>query len=207
MEARLREAGFRLVAGVDEVGRGAFAGPLVACAVILPDDFDLPGLRDSKLCPARERQRLAREIRLQAVAFSLVRVSPRVIDRRGLHRANVWALGRAVRRLAPRPEYVLSDGFRLARLPVPSLSVRKGDRVAASVAAASIVAKVSRDRAMARLNRLYPGYGFDRNKGYGTDEHRRAIGRLGPSPVHRRSFQGVGPDPAPATPPDEEALG
>jgi ribonuclease HII len=193
MEARLRTEGFRLVAGVDEVGRGAFAGPLVACAVILPEVYDLPGLRDSKLCSALQRERLAREIHRQAIGVAFVRVSPQVIDRRGLHRTNMWALGRAARRLDPRPDYVLSDGFRLTRLPMPSLCIRKGDRVAASVAAASIVAKVARDRAMVRLDRRYPGYGFRRNKGYGTGEHRDAIRRLGPSPAHRRSFQGVAP--------------
>ena len=191
MEARLREAGFRLVAGTDEVGRGALAGPLVAGAVILPDSYDLPGLRDSKLCTRAQRERLAVQIRRQAVAWSLVRVTPAIIDRRGLHVMNMWALRRAVAKLDPCPDYVLSDGFRIKRLRVPSLSVKKGDRVSASVAAASIVAKVARDRAMRRLARRYPGYGFETNVGYGTGAHRNAIRALGPTPIHRRSFQGL----------------
>jgi ribonuclease HII len=191
MEAELRAAGFRLVAGTDEVGRGALAGPLVTAAVILPDDFDLPGLRDSKLCTRRQRERLSVEIRRQAIAFSLVRVTPRIVDRRGLHITNMWALRRAISKLRPKPDYVLSDGFRLKWLRVPSLSVKKGDRISASVAAASIVAKVSRDRSMRRLARAYPGYGFETNVGYGTNAHRDAIRALGPTPIHRRSFQGL----------------
>lgn len=191
MEADLRVAGYPLVAGVDEVGRGALAGPLLAAAVILPETFDLPGLRDSKLCPAQQRERLSAEIRRQAVAWSLVRVSPAVVDRKGLHVSNLWALRRAISKLDPKPDYVLSDGFRLKWLRIPSLSVKKGDRIAASVAAASIVAKVARDRAMRRLARRFPGYGFETNVGYGTNEHRDAIRTLGPTPIHRRSFQGI----------------
>jgi ribonuclease HII len=159
--------------------------------VILPDDFDLPGLRDSKLCTRRQRERLSVEIRRQAIAFSLVRVTPRIVDRRGLHITNMWALRRAISKLRPKPDYVLSDGFRLKWLRVPSLSVKKGDRISASVAAASIVAKVSRDRSMRRLARAYPGYGFETNVGYGTNAHRDAIRALGPTPIHRRSFQGL----------------
>lgn len=191
MEAELRAAGFRLVAGADEVGRGALAGPLVTAAVILPESFDLPGLRDSKLCTRQQRERLSAEIRKQAIAFSLCRVTPGIVDRRGLHVMNMWALRRAIGKLRPKPDYVLTDGFRLKWLRIPSLSVKKGDRISASVAAASIVAKVSRDRAMRRLARRYPGYGFETNVGYGTDAHRDAIRALGPTPIHRRSFQGL----------------
>lgn len=191
LERRLHAEGFTLVAGVDEVGRGALAGPLVVCAVILPVGYDLPGLRDSKLLTPLARARLAAEIRHQAVALRIVRVTPLSIDRHGLQRCNLRALRRAVARLRPAPEYALSDGYALRRLGIPTLSIVKGDRVAASVAAASVVAKVVRDRAMARLHRVFPAYGFDRHKGYGTGAHRDALRAHGPSPVHRLSFFGV----------------
>jgi len=117
-----------------------------------------------------------------------------VIDRRGLHKSNIRALRAAIARLDPRPSYALTDGFPVSRMPVPALSIKKGDRVSATVAAASIVAKVFRDRAMRRLHRRYPAFGFARNKGYGTAEHWRALRDVGPSPVHRMSFKGVGVD-------------
>jgi ribonuclease HII len=191
LEKRLHAEGFSLVAGVDEVGRGALAGPLVVCAVILPPDYDLPGLRNSKLLTAQQRGRIAAWIRDQAIALNIVRVTPGAIDRYGLHRSNLRALRRAVARLQPVPEYALADGYAPGRLPIPVLSVKKGDRVAASVAAASIVAKVVRDRSMVRLHRRYPAYGFNRNKGYGTREHWDALRLQGPSEVHRHSFTGV----------------
>jgi ribonuclease HII len=192
IERELRDNGFVLVAGVDEVGRGALAGPLLAAAVILPEDFVLPGLNDSKLLAPAVRERLAVEIRRQAVALSIVRITSRVIDRRGLGRSNQRALRAAIARLQPRPDYALTDGLPVPRMPVPALSIKKGDRVAASVAAASIVAKVTRDRAMRRLHRHYPPFGFKTNKGYGTSEHWAALRMHGPSPVHRLSFAGVG---------------
>ena len=192
IEVTLREQGFSLVAGTDEVGRGALAGPLVAAGVILPEDFDLSGVRDSKLLTPLARERMAAVIRERAIAISLVRITPQVIDRRGLHRSNLRALRAAIARLEPRPDYALTDGFPVKRMPVPSLGIKKGDRVSASVAAASIVAKVVRDRAMRRLHRKFPAFGFVRNKGYGTAEHWRALRDVGPSPVHRMSFKGVG---------------
>jgi len=194
IERQLHEQGFSLVGGTDEVGRGALAGPLVAAAVILPVDADLEGLRDSKLMTAKARERMAASIREHAVAISIVRVTPQVIDRRGLHKSNIRALRAAIARLDPRPSYALTDGFPVSRMPVPALSIKKGDRVSATVAAASIVAKVFRDRAMRRLHRRYPAFGFARNKGYGTAEHWRALRDVGPSPVHRMSFKGVGRD-------------
>ena len=192
IERQLRENGFALVAGVDEVGRGALAGPLVAAAVVLPEHYALPGLKDSKLLTPAARERLSRAIREQAVALSIVRITPAVIDRRGLQRSNQRALRAAIARLQPRPDYALTDGLPVPRMPVPALSIKKGDRVAASVAAASIVAKVFRDRSMRRLHRRYPAFGFARNKGYGTSEHWDALRREGPCPIHRMSFQGVG---------------
>ncbi|HXF37639.1 MAG TPA: ribonuclease HII [Actinomycetota bacterium] len=190
-ERLLRAQGFRLIAGVDEAGRGALAGPLVAAAVILPEGFDLDGIADSKALTPAQRARCYERIVREAVAVSVHRVTPARIDRRGLHRSNLWLLRRAVRALPIRPDYVLSDGFPLRRLGLPALSIRKGDAVTASVAAASIVAKVVRDRAMDRYHRRFPVYGFDHNRGYGTPEHRAALDRHGPCPIHRRSFQGV----------------
>lgn len=191
IEEGLRAQGFSLIAGADEVGRGALAGPLVACALILPVEHRIEGIKDSKLCTPEERERLSREIRSEAVGISLVRVMPKVIDKRGLHRMNLIALRRALARLEPRPDYALTDGFPVKRLPVPCLGVKKGDVVSESIAAASIVAKVARDRAMLRLHRKFPQYGFRTNKGYGTAEHREALKRHGPSPVHRMSFWGI----------------
>ncbi|HEV2686876.1 MAG TPA: ribonuclease HII [Actinomycetota bacterium] len=192
IERRLHDAGFGLVAGVDETGRGALAGPLVACAVILSEQAELPGLRDSKLLTPLARARLCVQIKEQALAISIVRVPPTSIDRRGLHRSNLRALREAAMRLRPAPEYLLVDGYPIRRVPFPCLSIKKGDRVSIAVAAASVVAKVTRDRLMVNLNRRHPGYAWDENKGYGTREHWRALDKLGPSPHHRLSFYGVG---------------
>ncbi|MQB00597.1 MAG: ribonuclease HII [Actinobacteria bacterium] len=191
MEERLAAAGFERVAGVDEVGRGALAGPLIAAAVILPVEARLEGLRDSKLCTARQRERLARQIHEIALAVSIVRVQHWRIDREGLQRCNLQALRKAVKGLGTEPDYLLIDGFRMKRLPCPGLGVKKADAVSRNVAAASIVAKVHRDRIMSRYHRRFPDYGFSSNKGYGTRHHWKALERLGPSPLHRRSFFGV----------------
>lgn len=191
MERRLNEAGFSRVAGVDEVGRGALAGPLVAAAVILPPDAEIPGLRDSKLCTRLQRERLAEQILCLALASSVVRVQPSKIDRAGLQRCNLQALRRALKNLSLTPDYVLIDGFRIKRLRWPGLAVKKADAVSKNVAAASIVAKVYRDRSMRRYHRRHPQYGFSTNVGYGTSEHWAALQRFGPSPIHRLSFYGV----------------
>jgi ribonuclease HII len=190
-ERELRGQGFHLVAGVDEAGRGALAGPLVAGAVILPEGFDLEGIDDSKKLTATQREVAYERIVREAVAWTVKRCMPTRIDRRGLHRSNVALLRRCVVSLPVEPDYVLSDGFPIRRLPVPNLSIKKGDAVTASVAAASIVAKVTRDRMMDRYHRRFPAYGFDHNRGYGTAEHREAIRRLGPTPIHRYSFKGL----------------
>jgi ribonuclease HII len=191
MEARLADGGFERVAGADEVGRGALAGPLVAAAVILPPGTHLEGLRDSKMCTRRQRAALVEQIEEIALAVSIVRVRPDRIDRVGLQRCNLDALRRAVRGLDVDPDYLLVDGFRLRRLPVPALAVKKGDTVSTSVAAASIVAKEHRDAIMRRYHRKYPRYGFSSNVGYGTRHHWRALKQHGPCPIHRRSFYGV----------------
>ena len=190
-ERRLRAQGFALVAGVDEAGRGALAGPLVAGAVILPPEFEIEGLRDSKLLSAAQRADWFERIRAQAVSVAVCRAFPRRIDRRGLHVSNLALLRRAVYALDVRPDFVLMDGFALPGVRIPHLSMRKGDMVTASVAAASVLAKVTRDRIMDRYHRRFPQYGFDQNRGYGTGSHRAAIARFGPSPIHRMSFKGL----------------
>lgn len=190
-ERGLREQGFSRVAGVDEAGRGALAGPLVAAAVILPEGFDLDGIADSKVLTANARDEGYERIVRDAIAWTVCRCTPTRIDRRGLHKMNLWLLRRCVTTLPVEPDYVLTDGFAVRRLPMPNLSIKKGDAVTASVAAASIVAKVTRDRMMDRYHRRFPAYGFDRNRGYGTKEHRDAIREHGPSPIHRYSFKGL----------------
>ena len=139
-----------------------------------------------------QREGLAVRIEEQALAVSIVRVRPGSIDRRGLHRSNLWALRQAAVRLDPSPDYLLVDGYPIARAPFPALSIKCGDKVSTAVAAASIIAKVTRDRTMRRLDREYPEYNFADNKGYGTPEHWDALREHGPSPVHRLSFNGVG---------------
>jgi len=190
-ERQLRERGFRTLAGVDEAGRGALAGPLVAAAVILPDDFDLDGIEDSKLLTPKQRREAAARIRDRALAISVRKAMPGRIDRAGLHRTNLALLRRALRTLPVLPEFVLTDGFPIKRLGLPSLALRKGDVVTASVAAASVIAKTTRDRMMDRYHRRFPEYGFDTNRGYGTERHWEALWRFGPTPIHRRSFNHV----------------
>ena len=190
-EAELRRQGFVRIAGADEVGRGALAGHLVAAAVILPDGFDRTGIRDSKLLTPGQREEQYARIVVSCV-HTVRKIEPAVIDERGLHRSNLALLRRCIRALDEIPDYVLTDGFPVTRMPCPSLGVKKGDMVAASIAAASIVAKVTRDRIMRRLHRRYPDFGFRDNKGYGTPEHWAALDRFGPTPVHRLSFAGVG---------------
>jgi ribonuclease HII len=190
-ERRLHAQGFALVAGVDEAGRGALAGPLVAAAVILPEDFEVEGLADSKVLTPQQRDEWFARIRAGALSIGVCRAFPTRIDHRGLHVSNLFLLRRAIRTLDVLPEFVLTDGFPLRGVRLPQLSIKKGDAVTASVAAASVVAKVTRDRMMGRYHRRYPQYGFDRHKGYGTASHRAAIAEFGPSPIHRMSFKGM----------------
>jgi len=191
-ERALREQGFVRIAGVDEAGRGAFAGPLVAAAVILPQGFEVDDLDDSKMLTRGQREACFDRIVATGLPFVVRRIEPPVIDARGLHRSNLALLRRCVRALDPQPDYVLTDGFPVPRMPCPSLGIKKGDAVTASVAAASIVAKVTRDRIMDRLARRYPEFGFEHNRGYGTPEHLEVLDRLGPTPIHRLSFSAVG---------------
>lgn len=191
-ERRLHEAGFSLVAGADEAGRGALAGPLVAAAVILPREFDIDGLNDSKQLTPLQRQHWFDRIRAGAVAVAVCKAFPRRIDNRGLHVSNRSLLGKVVMRLPVRPDFALMDGFApKAFRAVPHVSIKKGDAVSSTVAAASVIAKVVRDRMMDRYHGRYPQYGFDRHRGYGTPSHRAAIARFGPCPIHRMSFRGM----------------
>ena len=191
-ERLLREQGFARIAGVDEAGRGALAGPLVAAAVILPEGFDLEGIDDSKVLTRLQREAAYERIADGAVAFAVRKIEPGVIDARGLHRSNIALLRRCVKALDVKPDYVLTDGFPVPRMPCLSLGVKKGDAVSASVSAAGIVAKVTRDALMRRVHRHYAEFGFEHNKGYGTAEHWEVLDRLGPTPIHRLSFAGVG---------------
>jgi ribonuclease HII len=192
-ERALRRVGLEPIAGVDEAGRGACAGPLVAAAAILPDGVrgQVPGLADSKLLTPRARERCYREILARALAWSVVIIEPEECDRLGMHVANVEALRRALARLEVRPSYVLTDGFPVDGLGVPGLAVWKGDRVAACISAASVVAKVTRDRIMVELHEVYPVYDFTTHKGYVTETHNAALEEHGPCEIHRRRFVNV----------------
>jgi ribonuclease HII len=192
-ETVLARAGFAPVAGIDEAGRGACAGPLVVAAVVLdPASIRrMPGLADSKLLTPQAREEAYAEVLRRAIDWHVVVIGADQIDATGLHVCNVSGMRRAFAGLRAVPGYVLTDGFPVRGLGVPGLAVWKGDRVTASVAAASILAKVSRDRMMRDLHERYPLYGFDRHKGYVTDEHVRALAEHGPSPVHRYSFVNV----------------
>ncbi|MCL5291779.1 MAG: ribonuclease HII [Actinobacteria bacterium] len=190
-EGRLWESGFYLVAGVDEAGRGALAGPLIAAAAILPKGCELAGLDDSKLLTPASRERLYGEITATAVAWSVVGVEHEEIDRHGLQRANLVALERSIEDLSVEPDFVLSDAFPLRNLEKPRLAVIKGDQLSLTVAAASIIAKVTRDRIMVDYHQLYPVYRFDEHKGYSTPLHKSLIREHGPCPIHRRSFAPV----------------
>jgi len=193
MERSLRRRGFSAIAGADEAGRGACAGPLVAAACVLPSGRRgrVPGLADSKLLTAAARERVYAEVVDRAVAWSVVVMPVADLDARGMHVTNIEALRRAVWNLDPGPDYVLTDGFPVPGLARPGLAVWKGDRVAACVAAASVLAKVTRDRMMLELHERFPEYDFAGHKGYITDVHSAALERHGPCPEHRMRFVNV----------------
>jgi ribonuclease HII len=189
LENALRRVGFVYVGGVDEVGRGCLAGPVVAAAVVLHPDRHIAGVCDSKLVPAVERERLHDQILRDAIAWAVASADPTEIDRINIHQASLRAMQRAVLSLAPLPDIVLVDAFRVPELPMAQRGVPHGDRRCSAIAAASIVAKVTRDRLMIELHSRDPRYGFDRHKGYATADHLHAVARFGYSEVHRRSFR------------------
>jgi ribonuclease HII len=193
LERALQRRGFRHVAGADEAGRGACAGPLVAGAAILPEGKrgEIDELADSKLLTPLARERVYDEVVKRALAWSVVIIPPAEVDQRGLHVCNLVAMRRALASLSTGPEYVLTDGFPVDGLGAPGLAVWKGDRVAACVAAASVLAKVTRDRLMVELDDRFPDYGFAEHKGYITDEHSAALTRHGPCIEHRFSYVNV----------------
>lgn len=195
-ERALERSGIWPVAGADEAGRGACAGPLVVASVILPPPSErlpeaLLAIADSKLLTPRKRDELFDEINKYALAVAVVRVSVEEIDSNGVHAANIAGMRRALLALAPAPQYVLTDGFAIAGVAIPGLAVWKGDQVSAAIAAASIVAKVTRDRIMVSLDSQYPQYGFAKHKGYITRVHEAALIEHRPSVVHRRSFANI----------------
>jgi ribonuclease HII len=229
LEARGYAKGFKQVAGLDEVGRGPWAGPVVAAAVIMPQGVTHPDVRDSKMIPATKREELALWVKQEAVAWAIGIVGPEEIDRINILRASLMAMSIAFGRLSPRPDLLLIDGSHTIPLPFlleqqsddegvlhrhsrqprifapfPSglprqTAIIKGDAVCHSIAAASIVAKVARDQIMTEMDERYPAYGFAQHKGYGSEAHADALKRLGPSPIHRRSYSPVWRAFGPAT--------
>jgi ribonuclease HII len=193
LERALRRRGFAHVAGADEAGRGACAGPLVAAAALLPPGRrgEIDELADSKLLTPAARERVYAQVLARAVAYAVVIIPPAEVDARGLQVCNLSAMRRALAGLAVRPDYVLTDGFPVDGLDAPGLAVWKGDQVAACVAAASVLAKVSRDRIMVELDGEFPQYGFAEHKGYATPEHSAALERYGPCAIHRFSYANV----------------
>ena len=190
-EEAAREAGFSIIAGVDEVGRGPLAGPVVAAAVILPESPLLPGVKDSKLMTPKSREEAFEAIRFEALSAAVGVVSRAYIDRFNILKASLEAMARAVRSLDPQPEFLLVDGIYPVSLPIPQQCLKKGDQVSLSISAASVVAKVYRDRIMTAYHDVFPAYGFAQNKGYGTPQHLEALKKYGPSPIHRLTFKRV----------------
>lgn len=187
-EKRAGEQGFSAVCGIDEAGRGPLAGPVCAAAVILPPDCDIPGLNDSKKLSEKKREALFPVIQEKALAFGVGWATAEEIDRVNILQATFLAMARAVEALPAPADYALVDGNRMPPLPIPGETIVKGDATSASIAAASILAKVSRDRLLRRLDEEHPEYGFAKHKGYGTQAHYEAIRKYGLLPEHRRSF-------------------
>jgi ribonuclease HII len=193
IESTLITSGIKRIAGVDEAGRGPCAGPLVIAAVILKDPFapELSEVRDSKELSETMREKLFDVVIEQALSYSIIEISVEEIDSFGLHKSNLEGMRRAINSLEVVPEYVLTDGYAIEGLAIPNLAVWKGDQVAVSISAASILAKVYRDREMVKLDSKYPGYGLAKHKGYITAAHTKALGELGVTDIHRKSFANI----------------
>jgi len=190
-ERNARSAGYARIAGLDEAGRGPLAGPVVAAAVVLPPDLFIPGVTDSKQVAEPERERLYDEIRGQALCFGIGIVDELTIDEVNIYQATIIAMERALQSLSLQPDYLLLDAMTLSRISIPQKSLIKGDCRSHSIAAASILAKVTRDRLMRDLHKKFPQYNFEKHKGYGTKEHLALIQKYGPCDAHRKSFNPV----------------
>jgi ribonuclease HII len=190
-EGCARASGFDSIAGLDEAGRGPLAGPVVAAAVVLPDGLLIPGLKDSKQVPEQDRERLFDKIQDQAICYGIGIVDERTIDDVNILRATIIAMERALETLMPRPDYLLIDALTLPHVPLPQKPLIKGDCRSHSIAAASILAKVTRDRLMLELHGKFPQYNFKNNKGYGTREHMALLRQHGPCDAHRKSFSPI----------------
>jgi len=190
-ERSTREAGYTRIAGLDEAGRGPLAGPVVAAAVVLPDGLLIPGVNDSKQLSEPERERLYSLVLEQALAYGIGLANEREIDDVNIYQATILAMERALQGITPQPDYLLIDALTLPRVSIPQLPLIKGDCRSHSIAAASILAKVTRDRLMRELHEKYPEYNFHKHKGYGTKEHMSLILRYGPCEAHRKTFQPI----------------
>ena len=188
MEYERRYADYEYIAGIDEVGRGPLAGPVVTCAVILPKDCDILYINDSKQLTQKKREELYEEITAKAISYGIGISSPQRIDEINILQANYEAMRQSIKNLSVIPDILLNDAVTIPEVRIPQVPIIKGDTKSISIAAASIVAKVHRDRLMVEYDKQYPGYGFASNKGYGSEEHVQAIKKLGPSPIHRKSF-------------------
>lgn len=188
-EREAKEQGYRWIAGTDEVGRGPLAGPVVAAAVILPEDADLPEIKDSKKLSEKQRETLNILIKEQAVAWSIAEISPEKIDEINILEASRLAMKLSVEDLKQKADFVLVDGIPNPRIEGPSRAIVKGDNRSISIAAASVIAKVYRDHLMEEYDKKYPGYEFAQNKGYPTESHMNAVRTIGPCPIHRMTFR------------------
>ena len=190
-EDELRSKGYNLIAGTDEVGRGSLVGPVVIAAVVLPPNFYLAKLNDSKKISAKVREKLFDEIKSAAISYSCVEVGVEEIDTINIYQAAAVGMYRAVSELTVKPDFVLTDAMKVDFGEIPSQAIIHGDALSASIAAASIIAKVTRDRLADEWSKIYPGYGFDKNRGYGTKLHRDAIKKYGPTEIHSKTFNPV----------------
>lgn len=184
-----RQDGYKRIAGIDEAGRGALAGPVVAAAVILPVDCEIDGLKDSKQLTPKQRSLLANEIRNVAISVGVSSVDNRLIEELNILQAALRAMAEAVQQLTPQPDYLLVDGSKLPKTNIPAQAIPKGDNLSLSIAAASVIAKTTRDKLMIEFHQTYPNYGFAQHKGYPTAQHRQAIAQFGASAIHRNTFK------------------